>query len=159
MAFIVPRKNRAWEIRESQWTPRGPRSRTLATFHELDVEAIEHARARASGPLDEGQLRRAALRAGAPVAHPPADRAAQDLLRELAAGRRPRRALRRLLADSVDEGDGGLSDAARAARLWIAASPKQRGDALRDLLLLADRLPQRRLASAPGFPGFGSAAP
>jgi hypothetical protein len=159
MAFVVPRKNGAWEIRESRSTPRGPRSTTLATFHELDAEAIEHARTRASRPLDEDELRRTALRAGAPVAQSQADRAAQRLLGELAAGRRPRRALRRLLADSVDTRERGLSDAARAARLWIAASPKQRGDALRDLLLLADRLPQRRLASAPGFPGFGSAAP
>jgi len=44
------------------------------------------------------------------------------------------------------------SDNARAAGAWVAASAAERGEALRDLLLLADRLPARRAASRSRFP-------
>src|SRR4029453_939420 len=73
MAFIVPRKNGAWEIRETRSTSDGPRSTTLASFRELTDEVIERARSRASKPLDATGLRRLALRAGAPVAEPLVD--------------------------------------------------------------------------------------
>lgn len=154
MAFIVPRKNGAWEIRETRSTPAGPRSRTLASFRELNDEIIERAQHRASKPLEPADLRRMALRSGAPVAEPLADTAARQLLGELSAGREPRRALRRLLADAVDSNNGGLSDAARAAQEWIAATPEKRGKALKELLLLGDALPKRRRSDRIQFPPF-----
>lgn len=157
MAFIVPRKNGAWEIRESRTTPSGPRSTTLATFRELTDDVLSRAQDRADQPLDDDELRRAALRAGAPVAAPPADRAAQQLLGELSRGRKPRRALRRLLASSVDSSDGGLSDAALAVQEWIGISPKERGETLRELLLLADALPQGRRPDQISFPRLNTA--
>lgn len=155
MAFIVPRKNGAWEIRETRSTPAGPRSTTLAGFRELTDEVIERARSRASKPLDATDLRRLALRAGAPVAEPLVDTAARQLLGELSAGSRPRRGLRRLLADAIDSSDGGLSDAARAAQDWVAATPEKRGKALRELLLLGDALPKRHRPDHIEFPRFG----
>lgn len=154
MAFITPRKNGAWEIRETRATPAGPRSSTLASFRELDAEVIERAQARAVKPIDTDELRRAALRAGAPIEAPPADRAASQLLGELSMGRKPRRALRRLLADAIDSSDTGLSDAARAAQEWVAASPEERGKTLRELLLLGDALPKRRRPDHIQFPRF-----
>lgn len=157
MAFIVPKKKGTWEIRESRSTPAGPRSTTLATFKELSDEVIEQARRRASKPLDAKELRQAALRAGAPLAEPAVDAAARHLLGELSRGRKPRRALRRLLADSVDSGDAGLSDAAHAVQEWIAATPAERGKTLIDLLLFADALPQRRRPDRIQFPRFGQA--
>jgi hypothetical protein len=157
MAFIVPRKNGAWEIRETRSTPAGPRSTTLAGFRELDDEVIERTRSRSSKPLDAADLRRLALRAGAPVAEPLVDTAARQLLGELSAGSRPRRGLRRLLADAIDGSDGGLSDAARAAQEWVAATPEKRGKALRELLLLGDALPKRRRPDHIEFPRFGHA--
>lgn len=157
MAFIVPRKNGSWEIRETRSTPDGPRSTTLATFRELNDDAIERAKARASGELDGDELRHVALRAGAPVEQPPVDRAARQLLAELSMGRKPQRGLRRLLADAVDPRDAGLSDAARAAQEWVAATPRQRGDTLVDLLELADALPQRRRPDRIAFPRLGPA--
>jgi hypothetical protein len=154
MAFIVPRKSGAWEIRETRSTPTGPRSTTLASFRELNDEVIEQARARATKPTGAGELRRAALRVGAPIARPPVDSAASKLLAELSKGQRPRRALRRLLADAADSRDAGLSDAARAAQEWVAATPEERGKTLWDLLLLGDALPKRRRPDRSRFPRF-----
>ena len=65
MAFVVRTKRGEFEIRESRSTPKGPRSRTLATFRELSDEVIEKARARAAKPPDAEELRDAARRAGA----------------------------------------------------------------------------------------------
>lgn len=155
MAFIVPRKNGSWEIRETRSTPSGPRSATLATFRELSDEVIDQAQARATKPIGAGELRQAALRVGAPIAKPPIDSAASKLLAELSMGQRPRRALRRLLADAVDNRDSGLSDAARAAQEWVAATPEERGKTLRELLLLGDALPKRRRPDRIQFPRFG----
>lgn len=155
MAYIAPRKNGSWEIRETRSTPDGPRSSTLASFRELTDEVIERAQARAAKPIDAQELQQAALRAGAPIEEPLADRAATQLLGELSMGRKPRRALRRLLADVVDSRDAGLSDAARAAQEWVAASPEERGKTLRELLLLGDALPKRRRPDHIQFPRFG----
>src|ERR1700687_4471424 len=44
--FVVRRPADRWELRESTLTPSGPRSRTLATFRELDDQTIRHATAR-----------------------------------------------------------------------------------------------------------------
>jgi hypothetical protein len=155
MAFIVPRKNGTWEIRESHSTPKGPRSTTLATFRELDDKIIGRARAKAAKPLDSEELRQAAPRVGAPVAKSAADDAAIRLLSELSLDRKPRRGLRRLLADAVDPADAGLSDAAKAAQEWVAATLEERGEALKDLLLLADAIPHRRRENRIDFPRFG----
>lgn len=155
MAFIVPRKNGAWEIRETRSTASGPRSTTLATFRELSDEVIERAQSRSSKPLDAGRLRRLAQRAGAPVAEQLVDTAARQLLGELSAGSRPRRGLRRLLADAIDSSDGGLPDAARAAQEWVAATPEKRGKALRELLHLGDALPKPHRPDRIEFPRLG----
>lgn len=157
MAFIVSKKNGTWEIRESQTTASGPRSTTLATFREFTDDVLAHAQDRAAKPLDHDELRRAALRAGAPVAVPPIDRAAQQLIHELSRGGKPRRGLRRLLASSIDSRDAGLSDAARAVQEWIGVSPGERGETLRELLLLADALPQSRRPDQIAFPRLDTA--
>jgi hypothetical protein len=161
MAFIVPTKRGAFEIRESRSTPDGPRSRTLATFKELTDETIEKARGRAVKPLHGDEIREAALRAGAPVAGAPVDRAARDLLGRLAKGQTPEPMLKRLLLDALVNDDRSdrrrdpaatVSDAARSVSEWVGTSAKERGDALADLLLLADALPLRRRPETIGFP-------
>jgi hypothetical protein len=152
MAYVVARPGGAWEIRESRTTPAGPRGRTLATFRTLTHEVVEHARERSSRPLREQKLREIALRAGAPVAARRPNQAAGELLAELASGSQPRPVLGRLLVDAIDPSAAErVSDSARAAARWVAASPAQRGETLRDLLLLADRLPAARAASAQRF--------
>jgi hypothetical protein len=147
MAFIVPTKRGEFEIRESHSTPKGPRSRTLVTFRELDDEVIEKARAKAAKPPTAEELRRAARRVGATVSPEPVERAARALIAELGRGRRLDPTLRHLLMDLLQrEGGNGspprpASDAARSVAEWMAATPEERGRTLFDLLLLADALP------------------
>ncbi len=160
MAYVVARPGGAWEIRESHTTAAGPRARTLATFRTLTPDVVEHARARSPEPLDAQELRDIALRAGAPVAARSPNQTAGELLAELAAGGSPPRpALRKLLLDAIDPGAGEpVSDSARAAARWVTASPGRRGETLRDLLLLSDRLPARRVPSRARFPRIRSTA-
>ena len=70
--FVVRRPGNRWELRESTLTPSGPRSRTLATFRELDNQTIRHATAR-SPAIDPQTLTTLCRRAGAPVAPPRPD--------------------------------------------------------------------------------------
>lgn len=166
MAFIVPTKKGTFEIRESHATPKGPRSRTLAAFKELDSKAIEKAQARATKPLAAEELREAALRAGAQVAPEPVDRAARELLGKLAKGERPDPMLKRLLLDALENDDRSdrpgdpaeiVSDAIRSVGEWVGATPRERGEALADLLSLVDAVPLRRRPETIGFPRLGPA--
>ena len=149
MAFVVPAKGDRFEIRESESTPKGPRSRTLASFRQLDDEIIQKAGEKARSAIDAAELRRGARRAGAPVARPPADRAARELIAELGKGRRPSPTLRRMLLDLLRDENGRADgpaqspthEAEREVAEWMAASPRERGKTLIDLLLLADALP------------------
>jgi hypothetical protein len=181
MAYVTERKNGNWEIRESVSTPEGPRSRTLASFRTLSDDVIGHAQARATKPLNNEEVRKAAHRAGAPVDLATADRAAGDLLRELADGHEPHPILRALLIDALQEGpparlgaarktwqearaEAGVPqieelDNARASAAWLTRTPTERGAALYDLLLFADRFPNsRRIDERLSFPHLGHAA-
>jgi hypothetical protein len=174
MAYIIARNSGMWEIRESHSTPAGPRSRTLATFKTLTPEAIERARERSRKDLHATELRKAARRAGAPVAAQPSDRSAGELLTQLAEGHRPRPLLTRLLANALSADasralapDGRttpptdeeqLTDSERAAGAWVAATPERRGEALRNLLLLTDWLPRATTREQLQFPRISSQA-
>jgi hypothetical protein len=166
MAFVVPTQRGTFEIRESRSTPEGPRSRTLAGFSELTDEVIERAQRRAAAPAPSAEkLREAALRAGAPVTSTPVDEAAREALRLMANGKQPEPMLKRLLLDALEREDRSdrpadpaatVSDAARSATEWIGASPSRRGEALRDLLELADALPARLRPTEVKFPRLRS---
>lgn len=178
MAYVTARQNGTWEIRESTSTPDGPRSRTLASFRTLSDEVVEHARARAEKPLSADDVRDAARRAGAPVDLATADRAAGDLLRELANGHGPHPILRALLIDALQEGppmrlgekrERQPSGAdvlpfetphnARASAAWLTRTPAERSAVLDDLLLLGDQLPHGRRVNEPlQFPRLDRAA-
>ena len=150
MAFVVATKRGGFEIRESQNTPKGPRSRTLATFRELSDEVIEKARARSAKALSAEELREAAARAGAPGAWAPVDRAARELIGELGKGRQLDPTLRRLLVDLLNGKERPVSE-------WVAATLDERGKALVDLLLLADALPSNGRRDRPlDFPRLDS---
>lgn len=166
MAFVTSTKRGGFEIRESRSTPQGPRSRTLVSFKELTADVIAKAQARAAKPVSAGELREAALRAGAPLESPAVDRSARELLRKLAKGERPDPMLKRLLLDALEREDRSdrprdpsatVSDSARSVSEWVAAEPEERGEALEDLLLLADALPLRRRPESSAFPRLKSA--
>jgi hypothetical protein len=162
MAYVVPTKRGEFEVRESRSTPKGPRSRTLATFKELDDKVIEKARARAAKPPSADELRHAARRAGATVAPEPVDRAARELIAELGRGSHLDPTLRHLLLDLLQKDDRNgsppaASDAAHAVAEWMASTPEERGRTLYDLLLLADALPHRGRRGKPlRFPRLDS---
>lgn len=164
MAFVVATKRGKFEVRESHSTPQGPRSRTLATFAVLTDEVIEKARARAAKPPSAKELKEAAARAGAPVSGAPIDESARETLRRIANGERLNPMLGQLLLDALsNNGDHPAqpapvaSDSARAASQWFGASLTERGEALRDLLNLADALPVRMRSREIGFPRLRSA--
>lgn len=156
MAYVVAKANGTFEIRESHATERGPRSRTLASFRTLTPETIEKASARASKPLHPDALRRAAQRKGAPVAGSPSDLAAATLIAQLEQGRQPRASLARLLRESLAGTTSRLNSNASAAAAWIGSTPRRRGEALHDLLLLVDSLPPRPAGNRPQFPRIQS---
>lgn len=166
MAFVVATKRGKFEVRESHSTPEGPRSRTLASFSEMTDEVIAKARGRATKTPSANELREAAARAGAPVAGDPVDDSARETLRRVANGEQLDPMLRRLLVDALSPENNGdraadsataVSDSARAATSWIGASLTQRGEALRDLLELADALPLRIPPAEIPFPRLRSA--
>ncbi len=149
MAYVTTARSGAFEVRESRLTPDGPRSRTLATFRELDPATIEKAIAKAKRPLSREELVQAALRAGATVSVPPVDEAARGLLRSLARGQEPSAKLRRLLTRAL-AGEGG------SAEEWLGTSATERAEALKDVLLLADAVPTRARPKKIGFPRLDS---
>ncbi|MGN6217195.1 MAG: hypothetical protein ACTHN7_09610 [Solirubrobacterales bacterium] len=165
MAYVVATHPGRFEVRESKATEKGPRSRTLASFRELTDEVIEKVRATADKPPAIEELKRAALKAGAPIQGSELDEATKKAVRRIASGDRPRPLLRRLLLDALLGEESGtkppssttpISDAARSASEWIGAAPKERAQALRDLLELADALPIRPRAHEIGFPRLKS---
>lgn len=147
MAFVVQARKGSYEVRESRSTPKGPRSQTLVAFRELTDDIIEKARTKATNPPTAEELRRSARRVGAPVARPPIEQAARELIAELARGRRLDPTQRQILLEMLqrgyrDEADASpANEAARSVAIWMAATPEDRGRALVDLLLLADALP------------------
>lgn len=141
MAYVVSGSSGSWEIRESRITPKGPRSITLATFHTLTTKTVERARKRSKRKITESELVNAALRAGASVTTSPANDSARALLSVINSGHEPSPIYKRLLRYSLGSSEPALSDNVRSIGEWSSASLKRRGEALHDLLLLADSIP------------------
>jgi hypothetical protein len=159
MASVVPRPAGRWEVRESVLTPAGPRSRTLVGFRVLSSAVLDQATARATRPFDRDGVITAARRVGAPVEEPAADALARHLISDMARGGEPSPGLRRLLSDQLARvGPGPQLDTHDSMSEWVGASLTRRGEALRDLLGLADRLPQPR-RSRSRFPGLRAVSP
>jgi hypothetical protein len=161
MAFVTRRADGRFEIRESRTTPRGPRARTLVTFRIVDDSVLDRAETRAHGGFDRDAIRRRAAELGAPEGGSPAQSAGRRLLTELGRGRRPSPAVARLLTRGLDAAGQERSPAPGAESLagalgWIDATPDARGRALRELLLLVDRLPARTRGRRPRFPRIAS---
>lgn len=165
MAFVVATKPGRFEVRESASTPKGPRSRTLASFREMTPEIVERVQAKSEKPPTAAELTRLALRAGAPVRGSQLDQAAGETLRRIASGEQPDPKLRRLLMDALSnqdargrapESEGVVSDAARAASQWIGVGAEDRARTLHELLELADALPIRLRPHEIGFPRLHS---
>ncbi len=162
MAYLVRRSADRWEIRESQATAKGPRSRTLAGFTgPLTDQVLRRAEARARRPLDPARLVRRARALGLRVVERSREPEARALLARLhrdepldpattaalraALARRPEQPVPDPLADVVE---------------WVGASPAARGQTLRELLdlygLIAESRPPLRRHEREPFPRFSS---
>jgi len=162
MAHLVRRGPARIEIRESRATPRGARSRVLASFSGvLTRDVLERAAARAARPFDPDALVRRARALGIPIREGSREPEARALLARL---RRAdpldpvlasalRRALARLPNGTVPEPLADVSE-------WLGASPAERGAALRELLDLYERItdsrPPRQRPEGARFPRFSS---
>jgi hypothetical protein len=146
MAYLYSRAGGRVEIREAHTTPRGPRSRTLASFRGALSDAhLDRAEAAARRPFDRAALVRRARERGVPVEQRRADGPARALLAALRRGAPLDPRLRVLLQDQL----GGQALPPLAEDLgdvadWLGASDVERGLALRDVLRLYDTIARSR---------------
>jgi hypothetical protein len=157
MAFVVARRDGRFEIRESIATPAGPRARSLATFRTLTDDVLDHAEARAARPFDRSQVEARALAAGARHDSRATARLAHHLLTDLHTGHGLPPTLAGALARELAPRVEPLPDSLASLGDWLGATLRQRGDALRDLVRLTDRLPSPRGRPRRAFPRLASA--
>ncbi|RIL05259.1 MAG: hypothetical protein DCC71_11050 [Proteobacteria bacterium] len=162
MAYLVRRGGDRFDVRESVATPAGPRSRTLATFRaRLTPEVLERAAARAERRFDRDALLAAAERLGLVTTERREDRAARELLAELRCGARIDPVLVTLLRDALASAESAPVPAALAeVAEWVGVPAARRGEALRDLLRVSDRIVRSRgpvrARAERAFPRFSS---
>jgi len=155
MAFVIKRRDGRYEIRESVTTPRGPRSRSLATFRELSDAVLDRAASRAATHFDRDRIATRARELGAPRDPRATARLGWQLLSELHAGH----ALPAVLAEALAAQIGlreSVPDTVAPLLDWIGVGPRERGEALRDLLRVTDRLPARTGRPRKPFPRIAS---
>jgi hypothetical protein len=164
MAYLVRRQPDRVEIRESRATPRGPRSRTLASFNgPLTPEIVDRAASRASRPFDADALVRRARAAGIVVASRSHEPEARNLLARLRRGDPMDPVMAGVLRGALEPVTTAPPPEALAeVSEWIGAGAAERGDALRDLLDAYGRIaasrPPRRTRPPEIFPRFSSTA-
>ena len=131
---MVARPKGRFEVRESLYTPKGPRARTLAGFDVLTGEVLAAATARAQRPLDAGAVVESARRAGAQVrmSTSPTSRARAATAKTLDAQSEPDAPARRFMEAS--------RRMAKSLRAKPHRQPSDPGDTLIDLLGFADEV-------------------
>jgi hypothetical protein len=156
MAYVVARRDGRYEVRECIATSKGPRSRTLAAFRVLSPGVLDHAEARATRPFDRDRVAARARALGSPEdAGDTPVFLAWRLLTQLGSGHQ----LPQLVADALRVELGGgdaLPDTIPPLIDWLGASAYQRGDALRDLLRMTDRVPPSQTRPGRRYPRIAS---
>jgi hypothetical protein len=146
MAYLYVRKSGRVEIREAHSTPRGPRSRTLASFKgALTEEHLERAESAATRPFDRAAILLRAAELGIPIVRANANSDARNLLARLRSGARIDPVLVGLLHEQLDRRTSApVPDELADVTEWIGASDHERGLALRDVLRLYDTIARSR---------------
>lgn len=158
----IRKQGEAFEIRECESSPAGPRQRALARFrHILTSDVLDRAAAKARRPFDREALVRRARRNGIPVAESHRDSGAQSLLGFLRRSGRLDPVLVGLLRDALNTMEAhGIPDHLEAVVDSLGQSEVSRGRALRGLLRTASRIARSRpiLRAMPieTFPRFSS---
>ncbi len=158
MAFLVARKDGRFEIRESRATQAGPRSRTLASFRELDDDVLDRAAANAQRRFDRAAIQARAAELAVPRNTDRASRAARTLIAELRQGHRPAPSLVRLLRDELPAEPRPTPDTIEQAFEWLGKTDRQRGETIADLLDFGDAFPRRERPPRSIFPRIRSGA-
>jgi hypothetical protein len=162
MAYLYRRNPERVEIRESRATPRGPRSRTLATFRgALTREILDRAARRATRRFDRNALIRRARAIGIPVRLEAHEREARAVLARLRRADPIDPVIAGLLLRALDGVETKpLPEELADVGEWIGASAQERGAAIRDLLdtygTIAMSRPQRRKRPRRPFPRISS---
>jgi hypothetical protein len=165
VAHLVQRGGGRFDLRESIATADGPRSRTLATFRPpLSPEILERAAARATRRFDRAAIFAAAERLGLATTERREERSARELLARLRAGNPIDPVLVTLLRDALASAEAApVPDHLAEVAEWIGAPAARRGEALRELLRVSDRIVRARVPvrSRPKarFPRFSSRRP
>lgn len=157
MAYVVARRDGRYEVRESITTSDGPRSRTLASFRVMSPTVLDHAEARATRPFDRTAVAARARTLGAP--EEPSEtpvRLAWRLLTQLGAGQQLPELVADALRAELGSAAGPLPDTIPPLIDWLGVSTRERGDTLRDLLRMTDRLPPRRTRPGRRYPRIAS---
>ena len=160
MAYLYARKSGRVEIREAHSTPRGPRSRTLASFRgALTEDHLDRAESASTRPFDREAIRLRATELGVPVARSSADADARALVARLRSGARIDPVLAGVLREQLDDrASAPVPDELADVIEWIGASDHERGRTLRDVLRLYDTIARSRDAlrepEAARFPRF-----
>jgi hypothetical protein len=146
MAYLYVRKNGRREIREARSTPRGPRSRTLASFRgPLTDELLDRAEAVSARGFDRAAIRARAALLGIPIVRASADSAARALIAQLRNGAHLDPVLATVLRGQLASADSAtVPDELTDAVEWIGAHDRERGRALRDVLRLYDTIARSR---------------
>jgi hypothetical protein len=149
MAYLYRRKGPSEgriEIREAHTTPRGPRSRTLASFRgALTDEQLDRAEQAAARPFDRAALVRRAVELGIRAERTRADAAARQLIARLRSGAPLDPRLASVLREQLAQlGAEPLPEELADVAEWIGASELERGRALRDVLRLYDTIARSR---------------
>jgi hypothetical protein len=145
MAYLVRRAGGNIQIRECVRTERGPRSKTLASFHgTLNDHALDQAARKAVRPLDREGLIAKSQTMGVGWT-PSTSVAARQLVTRLRRGRTLDPVLVGLLKESLwGMTETKLADDLDEAADWVGASDEERGAALRGLLRLSDAIVRSR---------------
>jgi hypothetical protein len=101
-------------------------------------------------------VERRALALGAPHAARTTARLGWRLLQELESGHEVPPVLAGVLAARLGAVRGTIPDTVAPLSDWFGATPQERGDALRDLLRLTDRIPVRPRRRGKRFPRIAS---
>lgn len=156
MSYVIGRRDGRFEIRESVHTPAGPRARTLATFTTLTDQVLAHAEGRATRRFDRDLVIERALARGARYEPPKPALLARELVRAMAAGERLPPALAAALRHQLLTDDDTVPDSIPPLIDWLGASSADRGEALRQLLRMTDRIPVRHRRRQKRFPHLRS---
>lgn len=163
MAYLIRRADGRVEVREAVVTAAGPRARTLASFRgALAPDVLERAAARARRPFDRERVLAHAQRLGIAVTARRGDRPARELLARLRRGGSVDATLAHLLRAALEPAAAaGVPVELAEVAEWVGEDDGRRGEALRGLLRVADRVVASRghvrAAARPAFPRFASA--